>query len=168
MRLFTSLVAVLICACGASSGGTSGTPPPSGGPCPVTTAPPAAVTSPPTAGTGPNPSLAFRAGPDAFLYGNDALVVVLPNDATLHPDQPNAGMPISVKFGWWRSIAGVLIVETRRVDASTAPLAAIAPSGYGDRGFQVSGLQFPSAGCWRVTGSVAGRSLDFVVNVSAR
>ena len=42
------------------------------------------------------------------------------------------------------------------------------PGGYGDTGFQVSGLNFPTTGCWQVTGSVGGKTLTFVVNVAAR
>ena len=42
------------------------------------------------------------------------------------------------------------------------------PGGYGDTGFQVSGLKFPTAGCWQVAGTVGGKTLTFVVNVAAR
>jgi hypothetical protein len=42
------------------------------------------------------------------------------------------------------------------------------PGGYGPSGFQPTGLTFPTAGCWRVTGSVGGASLTFVVRVVKR
>ena len=152
--------ATLLSACGMSVGS-----PPSA--CPVTTPPPVALAPPPTAGTGPNASLAFRAGPSSFLYGNDALVVDLPNDGTIHPSDPARGLPGGVKFAWWRLAHGDLVIATRRLDATTVPLAADVPGGYGDIGFQVSGLKFPTAGCWQLTGTVGGRTLTFVVNVVA-
>lgn len=164
------LLAIVLTACTPSArgapAGTTGAE--RATPCPLTTPPPVAYTPPPPTATGPNAGLNFRAGPDSFLYVNEALVVALPKDGTLHPDPANGKPEIEVKFGWWRSIPGELAIETRRLDASTPPLAASIPAGYGDRGFQVSGLRFPSAGCWQVTGTVGGRSLAFVVTVARR
>jgi len=138
------------------------------GPCPVTTPPPVALAPPPAAVTGPNAGLAFRAdGLANFLYGNDALVVVLPRDGALHPDDPSRGLPSGVKFGWDRIVPGDLAIATRRLDGVTAPQSASVPGGYGDSGFQVSGLRFASPGCWQVSGTVGGTSLTFVVNVVA-
>jgi hypothetical protein len=65
-------------------------------PCRVTTPPRVALAPPPTAGTGPNASLIFRAGPNAFLYGNDGLVVDLPNDGTIRPSDSARGLPAGV------------------------------------------------------------------------
>jgi hypothetical protein len=45
------------------------------------------------------------------------------------------------------------------------PLTASVPSGYGDTGFQASGVYFPTEGCWQVTGKVASTSLTFVTFV---
>ena len=40
------------------------------------------------------------------------------------------------------------------------------PTGYGDNGFQVSGITFPTDGCWVIVGSIPGKgSLTFVVRV---
>ena len=137
-------------------------------PCPVTTPPPIALTPPPPAVTGPNAGLVFRAdGLTTFLYGDDALVVRLPVDGTIHPNDPTRGLPSGVKFGWERLAHGDLVIATRRLDAATAPLPADVPGGYGDTGFQVSGLNFPAPGCWQVSGTVGGRTLTFVVNVVA-
>ena len=130
--------------------------------------PPVALTPPPKAGTGSNPGLVFSTGPDTFLYGNDALVVLLPKDGTLRPSDPQRGLAGGIKFPWFRIAHGDLTIATRRVDAPTAPLSADVPSGYGDTGFQVSGLNFASTGCWQVTGTIAGKTLTFVVNVVAR
>lgn len=138
------------------------------GPCPVTTPPPVALTPPPPpAATGPNEGLVFRAGPTEFLYGNEALVVGLPNDGTIHPSDPSRGLPGGVKFGWERIAHGDPVIATRRLDAVTVAQPADVPGGYGDTGFQVSGLNFPSPGCWQVRGTVGGKVLTFVVNVVA-
>jgi len=137
------------------------------GPCPVTTPPPVALTPPPPAVTGSNVGLVFTASRGTFLYGNDALVVILPNDGTLHPDDPSRGLPSGAKFGWDRIAHGALVIATRRLDAVTVPQSADVPNGYGDTGFQVSGLNFPAPGCWQVSGTVGGKTLTFVVNVVA-
>jgi hypothetical protein len=157
----------VMAACGPSASGTP-SPSPLSGPCPVTTPPPTALPPPPTAGTGPNPTLAFRAGPNDFLYGNDALIVDLPNDGTIHPSDPSRGLPGGVKFAWWRIARADLVITTRRLDAPAVPLSADVPIGYGDFGFQPTGLNFPAIGCWEVSGTTGGRVLTFVVNVAAR
>jgi len=167
MRGITSLIVVsLIAGCGpTASAGPS--PSPIGAPCPLTTPPPIAMTPPPTAGAGPNAGLQFRADAGSFLYGNDALFALLPRDGTLHPD--DRGLPAgSVKFPWYRIAHGDLSIATRRLDDSATPLPADVSGGYGDTGFLASGLRFPSAGCWQVTGTVDGKTLTFVVNVAAR
>jgi hypothetical protein len=169
MRSLALVVVLVTAACGSSA---SGTPIPSllaaGAPCPITTPPQVAVTPPPSTGAEPNPTLTFTAGPGSFLYGNDALIVIVPNDGTLHPSDPSRGLPGGVKFPWWRVAHGTITVTTRRLDATSTPLPADVPSGYGETGFQVSGLNFPAAGCWQVNGTVGGKTLTFVVSVAAR
>src|SRR2546430_4052311 len=71
----------------------AGSPTPTRAICPVTTPPPVAMTPPPTAGVGPNPTLIFRAGQGSFLFGNDALIVLLPDDGTFHPADAARGLP---------------------------------------------------------------------------
>ena len=46
------------------------------------------------------------------------------------------------------------------------PIRAHVPAGYGPRGFQPTGLVFPTVGCWRVVGQVGDARLTFVVKVS--
>ena len=72
---------------------------------------------------------------------------------------------IWVKLGWWRGIRGRLTIRGRRLDAPAPPVVAEVPDGYGDRGFVPSGLRFPSAGCWRVTGALGRARVGFVVKV---
>jgi hypothetical protein len=174
MRALVLTVVVLICACASSTAGTPNSPLPTGpvpsmiaGPCPVTTPPPVALTPPPPAGTGPNPNLVFTAGPGNFLYGNDALIAILPNDGTIHPSDPSRGLPGGVKFAWWRIAHGALAIATRRLDAVTVQQSPNVPDPYGDTGFQASSLNFSSPGCWQVSGTVGGKALTFVVNVAA-
>jgi len=71
----------------------------------------------------------------------------------------------SMKWGWVRAVTGPLTIEGHRLDTDAPPLRADIPDGYGDTGFQVSGLIFPTTGCWEVTGRVGDASLTFVTEV---
>ena len=51
------------------------------------------------------------------------------------------------------------------LDGSAPPLIADIPDGYGDTGFQSSGVIFPAEGCWEVTGKVGTTVLTFVTRV---
>ena len=73
---------------------------------------------------------------------------------------------IGMKFGWWRNLRGQLEITGRRLDGDAPALEADVPDGYGDTGFQASGVSFPTEGCWEVTGTVGGSSLTFVTFVS--
>ncbi len=175
MKTLVLAVVVVFSACASPTAVTispSAAPSPSltgGPPCPTTKAPPIALTPPPPAATGPNAGLVFRAdGRTTFLYGNEALVVALPVDGTIHPNDPSRGLPSGVKFGWYRLAHGDLTILTRPLDKGTYPVPADVPGGYGDIGFQVSELHFAAPGCWEVSGTVGGRQLTFVVNVAAR
>jgi hypothetical protein len=79
----------------------------------------------------------------------------------VNPDGSLGGM----KWPWWRGVPGRLTIEGRRLDADAPPLRAEVPDGYGERGFQPSGLIFPTTGCWEVTGRVGDASLTFVLLV---
>ena len=73
---------------------------------------------------------------------------------------------IHAKLGWWRGAPGRLRITGRRLDAAAPPLEAHVPAGYGQRGFQPTGLVFPTVGCWRVEGRVGDTRLTFVVKVT--
>ena len=170
-RLLMLVLAAALAGSGCSTtaaGPTVATATPISGPCPVTTPPPVALTPPPTTGTGPNPTLIFRAGPDSFLYGNDALLVLLPNDAVLRPSDRQRGLSSGVKLPWWRVAPGDLTIATKRLDGTTTARTTDVPGGYGDTGFQPSGIYFDAPGCWQVTGTAGGKTLTFVMNVAAR
>jgi hypothetical protein len=72
---------------------------------------------------------------------------------------------VGMKFGWWRATAGTLHITGRRVDAPAPPARAHVPDGYGDTGFQASGVDFPTEGCWEVTGTLPTTRLTFVTFV---
>lgn len=73
---------------------------------------------------------------------------------------------IHAKVGWWRGVPGRLRIAGRRLDGTAPPLDAHVPSGYGARGFQPTGLVFPTVGCWEVVGRVGVVRLRFVVRVT--
>lgn len=105
---------------------------------------------------------------NAWLWTNlhmwsNGPVVLVPDDGRVDSD----GTIHDMKWAWFRYAPGELTVEGRRLDGPSAPLTAWIPDGYGDRGFQVTGLTFPSAGCWQITGRVAGHELSFVTLVIA-
>jgi hypothetical protein len=72
---------------------------------------------------------------------------------------------VGMKFGWWRAAPGKLVITGRRLDAPAPPARGIAPDGYGDTGFQASGVEFPTEGCWEVTGALPTTRLTFVTLV---
>jgi hypothetical protein len=75
---------------------------------------------------------------------------------------------IWAKVGWWRAVPGRLHIQGERLDATAPPLRASVPAGYGSTGFQATGLIFPTTGCWRVVGTLAGHELALFVLVTKR
>ena len=71
------------------------------------------------------------------------------------------------KLGWWLRREGQLRIEGRRLDAEAPPLGSSVPDGHGSRGFQSSGIIFPSEGCWEVVGRLGDEELRFVMLVVA-
>lgn len=79
---------------------------------------------------------------------------------------PDAQGRFVTKLGWWREVAGRLRIMGRRLDVRAPPMRAQVPGGYGRSGFQSSGVDFPTKGCWEVTGRVEGASLTFITEVT--
>lgn len=75
---------------------------------------------------------------------------------------------IGWKLGWWRITPGNLSITGRRLDGDASTLRASVPDGYGASGFQASGVDFPSGGCWEITGRAGGAPLSFVTFVAVR
>jgi hypothetical protein len=104
----------------------------------------------------------------AAAVGNDRLWVgglgddgmILADNRFIEPDGS-----ISWKLGWWRIAPGTLVITGRRRDALAPALGASVPDGYGTHGFQASGVDFPTEGCWEVTGTVGDAQLTFVTFV---
>ena len=101
-------------------------------------------------------------------YGNGKLWVgglwpggVINADAAFINKDGSVGM----KFGWWRVAPGKLRITGRRLDAPAPPARGIVPDGYGATGFQASGVEFPTEGCWEITGTLPTTSLRFVTFV---
>jgi hypothetical protein len=114
--------------------------------------------------------------PASFNYGNSRIAVALspPNGRIVAGRLPGGGYraeirkdgSIDAKYGWWRSQAKPkLRISGDRLDAPAPPLRASVPEGYA-RGFQATGIIFPTTGCWRVTGRVGTATLVFTVLVS--
>ena len=138
---------------------------------PVAVSPEASpVPCPLTKPHGTNP---VNSGTIAGGYGNDALwtnltmwssepgLVPVPDDGRIGPDGRIDGM----KWAWYRYVPGKLTIEGRRLDAPAPPLEAHVPDSFDTTGFLASGLIFPSAGCWEITGRLGEASLTFVILV---
>lgn len=118
--------------------------------------------------TQPNGSLPpHETVPSQYYLGNGELWTVLWPDGKVYmlPENQKADGSFDMKWGFYRGVTGPLTVEGHRLDADADPLRADIPDGYGDTGFQVTGLIFPTTGCWEVTAHVGDASLTFVTEV---
>jgi hypothetical protein len=103
-------------------------------------------------------------------YGNEFLSTGLWPDGKVifKPNGPGFVLEdgsLEMKFWWWRLVRGQLTIDGHRLDGPAPSLRAEIPEGYGDIGFQATGLIFPTPGCWEVTGHVGNGSLRFVTQV---
>jgi hypothetical protein len=82
------------------------------------------------------------------------------------PDDVEADGSLSMKFPWWRGpeVRGALSIAGRERTRSL-PIRADIPDGYGDTGFQATGISFPVEGCYEITGTAGGAALTFVTLV---
>jgi hypothetical protein len=107
---------------------------------------------------------------NAYWNGNLSVGAFWP-DATVRIGPGMAGYtlngPLEMKYPWLRAggLTGKLTITGRRLDAASPPLQADIPSGYGNTGFQATGLIFPTEGCWEITGNVDDTTLTFVNRV---
>ena len=85
------------------------------------------------------------------------------------PGRINSDGSLGMKWPWYRTIPGAVVIGGRRLDAPAPPMHPVLlrgiPDGYSETGFHPSGLLFPSEGCWEVTAKVGKASLTFVTLV---
>lgn len=109
----------------------------------------------------------------SFNLGNDngtIFTIPWPNGAVIFtpngPGSQEADGSLGMKWPWYRTVRGEVVITARRLDAQTPapdPVMLRGPEdGYGPTGFHPSGLIFSSEGCWEVTAAVAAESLTFV------
>jgi hypothetical protein len=134
---------------GRSQGSTS-----SGGVCPVTRP----NGAPPPEGEAPGGSYLGNGLLWTVLWPSGTVVV--PPDAV----EPDGGL--GMKFPWWRAadVHGTLHITGHELTLRV-PVRTDVPDGYGDTGFQASGIVFPVEGCYQITGEAGGAQLTFVTMV---
>ncbi|MFN2472134.1 MAG: hypothetical protein ABR583_14325 [Gaiellaceae bacterium] len=105
--------------------------------------------------------------PAGVWHGNGALAVGLWPRGVLAPGdgQRDADGSLAAKFGWWRSADVVITIEGRSLDGVGPLLRGSAGDVLGTSGLVPSLIDFPSPGCWEVTGHAGATSLTFVVLV---
>jgi hypothetical protein len=165
----TGLIAVVLGACDRTEPAARAAPERSN--CAVTVAngstPPGESASPDTHGNGRlwtslNRDGRFVVAPESapeFLGSHGEMAV----DGVLLPDGS-----VGIKAPWWRGpgVRGRLRLQARRLDARAPAVdRTINPSGYGLTGFQAMGLDLPTTGCWRITGSAGTARLTVVTLV---
>jgi hypothetical protein len=106
--------------------------------------------------------------PDGNWLGNGRLWTVLwpKGMVVVPPDAVEQDGGLGMKFPWWRApdVHGALHITGYELSLGI-PVRADVPDGYGDTGFQASGILFPVEGCYQVTGETGGAQLTFVTLV---
>lgn len=99
---------------------------------------------------------------DPFGYGNWQVNA----DRTIWVDIPPSGIwhTGGEKVLWIRPAGTQLKISGQRLDAEAEPLLAEIPCCY-PTGFQVTGLHFPTGGCWEVVATAGQHELRFVIEV---
>ena len=100
----------------------------------------------------------------APYFGNGRLWTVLPDEGAIRRAKRPDGS-IAEKVPWWRGVRGRLTIIGRRLDGPAPPLRAHIPAGYGQTGFQATGLIFPTTGCWALTAAAGAAQLRLVIAV---
>jgi hypothetical protein len=138
----------------------------------LSTAACAPPTAPPCPVTAPNGSTPPGEQPSDLYYGNGKIWTALWPDGVVRferggPGEIRSDGSLEMKFPWWRGpeAVGALKIVGQRLDGQAPPLGADIPEGYGDTGFQATGLVFPSEGCWQVTARAGEAELTVVTQV---
>jgi hypothetical protein len=107
-------------------------------------------------------------------YGSEALAVQLPPNGVWPSTEP--GAEAAVKVFWWSAgfrpgSESNLSVSIKELNG--APLSAIVSKATNARAealggwAMLTGIDFPAAGCWEITGRYLGQELTFVVETAA-
>jgi hypothetical protein len=123
----------------------------------------------------PAPYSRYAPSPDEFWHGTDALWTAVPSNGVWSglPHNPEG---YTQKVFWWRKGYSWteepqphLMVTGRRLDALAPPLNVSGATNAfaADIGSaMLVGVDFPTLGCWEITGRYAGAELSFVVRVA--
>ena len=109
---------------------------------------------------------------DMVWYGSDALAVLIAKNGRWYGMGPDYNY--RNKFWWWSASFDLraenqpkLVITANRLDAPAAevriPKATNAILSNGNA--MLSGMEFPSDGCWKITGEYKGQVLSIVVLV---
>jgi hypothetical protein len=159
-RVLVSVIGlILLAAACAPYGGVTPTPTPAPFYCPVTLpngmTPPNEVSDPSYHGNG---TIWTALWPEGIVVFRPSGSGVINSDGSLR-----------MKWPWWRSIEGPVIIGAVRLDAPAPRMQTNVlrgpEDGYGTTGFHPSGLLFPTPGCWEVTAKVQDATLSFVALV---
>jgi hypothetical protein len=147
---------------------------------PTDSGPPASclVTRPPNPPFVPPAPYPAKMGPGAFWFGTPKLWTALPTSGEwrgLRGYEPT-DLSYRQKLFWWRQgydwraePKPRLTVTGKQLDASEPTLKISGPNnGYNEsiKSFMIVGADFPTLGCWEITGDYNGDKLSYVVYVA--
>lgn len=107
-----------------------------------------------------------------FWYGTDTLWTALSTDGVwaslpMQPDGYFQKLPFwSDGFWWLDDPQPSLIVTGKRLDADSAPAIISTASGIyaeNEGSLMLLGANFPTLGCWQITGEYKGSTLSYVI-----
>ena len=137
------------------------------GGCPITRPPEPRFEPPP-------PHSRDAPSPGEFWYGSESLWTAVPGNG-LWSDLPHNPEGYTQKLAWWREGYSwteepqpKLTVSGRRLDTPAPPLkASRATNAFTPEigSVMLVGVDFPTPGCWEITGRYADAELSFVVQV---
>ncbi len=125
--------------------------------------------------TAPAPYSPAAPGSDLFWYGSEGLWTALPKNG-IWSDLPLNPEGYTQKILWWSESFSVdsepepnLTVSGERLDEEAPPLkVSRATNAFAEDigSAMLVGVDFPTAGCWKVTGQYKKAELTFVIQIS--